>query len=195
MVGIGYGFKLGQIEGLSSSVEKVNLTLAGETSSSYILTYIEADNIWNDNDDNPSVVLFYHPVLEEYVIYVINMDESDVGDEYTINLSTPETPSQSFVNALQMVGSAFRIEVKFSEEAPDGYLDISAGDLYEMAKKSMVFYALEVVESGFVELDCAFLKYAEINTPGETSLYSFSFSNDLVFAAEGADAYPVIQEG
>lgn len=100
-----YGFKLGQIEGLDSSVKKVNLTITGTTTASYVLNYGNegGDEGWTDNVENPNFTLHYHLELDEYVLIAFNTDETDVGDEYTINLSLPEAPTQAFKEAVELV--------------------------------------------------------------------------------------------
>lgn len=106
-----YGFKLGQIEGLDSSVEKVNLTITSTTTASYVLNYGNegGDEGWTDNIENPNFTLSYHLELDEYVLIAFNMDEPDVGDEYAINLSLPEEPTQAFTEAVGMATEAIYI--------------------------------------------------------------------------------------
>ena len=189
-----YGFNLGEISGITSDILTIQASIKTGSAEAviYNLQYNSIVGTWMA--EGATLQEDTHNA-GEYQLIIGTFDENDIGDEYTINLSLPEKPTQAFENALQMVGSAFRIEVKFSEEAPNGYLDISAGELYELAKKSMVFYSLEHIESGFYEIGCAFLKYTQIDTTGETAVYSFSFSDETMWVAEGADAYPVVYEG
>lgn len=99
-----YGFNLGQIEGLDSSVQTVTLTIANATeSNTYTLTYFSEgdDEIWTDDIDNGSVWLYY---IDDDVfgLEIANFTESDVGDTYNVTLSTSAV-EENFKSAVETV--------------------------------------------------------------------------------------------
>lgn len=87
-----YGFNLGQIEGLDSSVKTVTLTIANATeSNTYTLTYIsgDGDEGWTDNGSFVGWAIALHEIDDDiFVLDIANFTESDVGDTYNVTLST-----------------------------------------------------------------------------------------------------------
>lgn len=97
-----YGFNLDYIEGLDSSVPNVTLTLSKDAvSNSYYLTYISDDSAWVDNPNNIGISLSNYEGEGAY-LNVESFDETDVGDEYTINLSATNV-TDSFKTAVEKV--------------------------------------------------------------------------------------------
>lgn len=94
-----YGFNLGQIEGLDSSVQTVTLTIANATeSATFVLKYhlLESDDIDRWNDDNHTFILAFTP--EGFLLAVPEFTESDVGSVYNITLAKEEV-AKDFIDA------------------------------------------------------------------------------------------------
>ena len=102
-----YGFNLGQIEGLDSSVQTVTLTIANATESNTYTLVSTSGNTWVSN---PEV----EPVESEIILSTLNGDgvtfiitlksftESDVGDAYNVTLSTSAV-EENFKSAVETV--------------------------------------------------------------------------------------------
>lgn len=99
-----YGFKLTSLTEIPSDTPSIVLTLVrGETTITKTLMRYENPPlvVWIDDLENPSA--FITPELESgeyYELIITSFDETNVGDEYTINLSLPEEPTQAFENAM-----------------------------------------------------------------------------------------------
>ena len=103
-----YGFNLGQIEGLDSSVKTVTLTIANATeSNTYTLTYTtdEYDNdLWTDdiNFENDNIKLYHYTGEEVFKLRTLFLTPSDVGDTYNVTIST-STVEENFKSAVETV--------------------------------------------------------------------------------------------
>lgn len=105
-----YGFYLTGVQ-MPLNIPYVMLTLSdGTNTNTYKLNY----------DDTEEPLYIAHLENDGYIIYGSEGDEDsriistlftsdDVGDEYTINLSTPEAPTQAFKEAVEMVTEAIQI--------------------------------------------------------------------------------------
>lgn len=97
-----YGFNLGQIEGLDSSVKTVELTLEREGQTlSLTLAYSEGDGWWFEGTDNFVLMVDDTTAL----LWLVNATESNVGDVYNITLST-ESIEPNFKAAVEEVANA-----------------------------------------------------------------------------------------
>ena len=110
-----YGFNLGQIEGLDSSVKTVTLTMANATeSNTYTLPYSNTLRGWADSPspETATVVLASsYPNVDGYVLVMFTFDGSNVGQTYNIQINT-ETVEASFKSA---VGQVVQSEVKIKK--------------------------------------------------------------------------------
>ena len=95
-----YGFNLGQIEGLDSSVKTVMLTIANATeSNTYTLNKVNEDPLaWSDNPDFESTTVYIMLTDGVAGLYVVAFTESDVGDSYNVTLAKEEV-AKNFVDA------------------------------------------------------------------------------------------------
>lgn len=101
-----YGFNLGQIEGLDSSVKTVTLTVANATeSNTYTLTYDNTGigDMWTDPDGSAGLYVQIEGVtnLDCHIIDG-NLTSSDIGDVYNITLSI-EGVEPNFKSAVEEV--------------------------------------------------------------------------------------------
>lgn len=95
-----YGFNLGQIEGLDTSVQTVTLTIANATeSNTYTLTYNVADDYWGFSSDRREIELYLE---NQYILFVSDLEETDVGDTYNVTLSTSAV-EENFKSAVETV--------------------------------------------------------------------------------------------
>lgn len=95
-----YGFNLGQIEGLDSSVQTVTLTIANATeSNTYTLTYNVADDYWGFSSDSREIELYLE---NQYILFVSDLEETDVGDTYNVTIFT-ESVDENFKSAVETV--------------------------------------------------------------------------------------------
>lgn len=95
-----YGFNLGQIEGLDSSVQTVTLTIANATeSNTYTLTYDALDDYWGFSSDRREIALHLE---NQYMLFVSDLKETDVGDTYNVTLSTSAV-EENFKSAVETV--------------------------------------------------------------------------------------------
>lgn len=101
-----YGFNLGQIEGLDSSVKTVTLTIANATeSSTYTLTYTTegANELWTDDINfEHDTIRLYHYANEVFELRTNFLTDSDVGDTYNVTLSTSAV-EENFKSAVETV--------------------------------------------------------------------------------------------
>lgn len=103
-----YGFNLGQIEGLDSSVKIVTLTIANATeSNTYTLTYTtdKYDNdLWTDdiNFENDNIQLYHYTGEEVFKLRTLFLTPSDVGDTYNVTISTSAV-EENFKSAVETV--------------------------------------------------------------------------------------------
>lgn len=108
-----YGFKLTSLTEIPSDTPSIVMTLiTGETSITKTLTRYENPPLvgWIDDLENPSALLLPELELGEYYeLTIYSFDETDVGDEYAINLSLPEAPTQAFTEAVGMVMSPLEL--------------------------------------------------------------------------------------
>ena len=98
-----YGFNLGQIEGLDSSVQTVTVTIANAMeSNTYTLTYFDAfGGIWADSTSPETFTVVLAPSRTSDDGFALNMrayDASDVGDTYNVTLAKEEV-AKNFVDA------------------------------------------------------------------------------------------------
>lgn len=105
-----YGFNLGQIEGLDSSVKTVTLTIANATeSNTYTLTYVNSEG-WADLDNTLTVV------DGNFHLQVIGITDSNLGEVYDITLTTEsvepnfkaavkETIDKEYINGDEHIGT------------------------------------------------------------------------------------------
>lgn len=85
-----YGFNLGQIEGLDSSVQTVTLTIANETqSNTYTLTDYDGSG-WRDKVNDATVELHPNDNLDGYIISISDLSASDLGKMFAITLASNE---------------------------------------------------------------------------------------------------------
>ena len=95
-----YGFNLGQIEGLDSSVKTVTLTIANATeSNTYTLTYNVADDYWGFSSDTRNIELYLE---NQYILFDSDLEETDVGDTYNVTLSVNDV-EENFKSAVETV--------------------------------------------------------------------------------------------
>lgn len=99
-----YGFNLGVISGLSRDIPVLNITLNNGTSNTYTVLYY--DGIWRDDVEEPTIVLGVSEETNECSVVLTTLTSESVGDEYTINLSLPEAPTQAFKEAVGMATEA-----------------------------------------------------------------------------------------
>lgn len=99
-----YGFNLGQIEGLDSSVQTVTLTIANQSeSNTYTLNKANEDPlVWSDNPDPESAAVYIMLTDGVAGLYVVAFTESDVGDAYNVTLSTSAV-EENFKSAVETV--------------------------------------------------------------------------------------------
>lgn len=191
-----YGFTLGEISSITSSdtIIYASIKKGSAEAISYILQYDQSTDKWFGEGIRLEEV---PKNAGHYRLAIGSFEDTDIGDEYIVNLSLPESPTQSFVNACHMVSDTYRIDVKQSVEHPDGYLDIQAGELYELAKTKIVFISNETKEG-----DNSYMVYGILQTAGKEifgndTLYGFEFlcgMEHVTFIANGADDYPAISD-
>lgn len=99
-----YGFNLGQIEGLDSSVQTVTLTIANATeSNTYTLNKVNEDPLaWADGLDEESTTVYIMLTDGVAELNVIAFTESDVGDTYNVTISTSAV-EENFKSAVETV--------------------------------------------------------------------------------------------
>ncbi len=99
-----YGFNLGQIEGLDSSVQTVTLTIANATeSNTYTLNKANEDPlVWSDGPDFDSTTVYIMLTDGAAELYVVAFTESDVGDTYNVTISTSAV-EENFKSAVETV--------------------------------------------------------------------------------------------
>ena len=126
-----YGFNLGQIEGLDSSVKTVTLTIANATeSNTYTLDRYEVGD--NVSYEGGSYSLERVPQVEE----VFNSNVTDSGEVGGVNINFPSTIDDSdykqwkvYVNGLQL--NPDPVNQEFSRSDPDRrYLIIKRNDAW-----------------------------------------------------------------
>ena len=201
-IALRYGFNLGQIEGLDSSVKTVTLTVTDATESHVYTLQHTTDrydnNLWTDDIDTGLIHLFHINGGDTFGLDMANFTESDIGDTYNIKLSI-ENIDPNFKAAVEEVigvsGGLYRIEFKISDEYPNGYLSIPAGELYEFSKKGVVvviFISEETLPAATsTEINHAFLHYASALIGDDDHSYYFEFQDGARFRADSADAFPV----
>lgn len=110
-----YGFNLGQIEGLDSSVQTVTLTIANATeSNTYTLTYSNALAGWGDSSSMETATVALtssYPNVSGFALIMLTYDASNVGQTYNIQIKG-ETVDASFKSA---VGQVVQSEVKIKK--------------------------------------------------------------------------------
>lgn len=121
-----YGFNLGQIEGLDSSVQTVTVTIANATvSNTYTLNYhLRSDDMDTWYDDDETFMLIFTPV--GFLLAAPAFTESDVGDTYNVTLST-STVEENFKSAVETVLVDNGL-ISESETLFDGTITITAED-------------------------------------------------------------------
>lgn len=100
-----YGFNLGEIQGLTYDIPVINVSIKrGEVSYNYTFTFNDDDEAWAL--ENVGMV---YDADGSFYLTTVDFNESDVGDEYTINLSLPEAPTQAFTEAVGMATEAINL--------------------------------------------------------------------------------------
>lgn len=122
-----YGFNLGQIEGLDSSVQTVTLTIANATeSNTYTLNYhLNEDDMDSWFDDDETFLLVITPIGS--LLGVPEFTESDVGDTYNVTLSTSAV-EENFKSAVETVLADNGL-ISVTETLFDGTITITAEDV------------------------------------------------------------------
>ena len=94
-----YGFNLGQIEGLDSSVKTVTLTIADQsTTNTYTLAYNETNTDW----EAEGAKLYDLGSSQGYALEIAAFDSTDVGDTYNVTLSV-DGVEENFKSAVETV--------------------------------------------------------------------------------------------
>lgn len=99
-----YGFNLGQIEGLDSSVKTVTLTIANATeSNTYTLNKVREEPLmWSDGADFQSTTVCIRLTDGVADLRVVAFDEPDVGDTYNVTISASAV-EENFKSAVETV--------------------------------------------------------------------------------------------
>ena len=126
-----YGFNLGHIEGLDSSVKTVTLTIANATeSNTYTLAYTtEHDNdLWTDdiNFENDTIRLYHYTGEEVFKLRTLFLTVSDVGDTYNVTISTSAV-EENFRSAVETILADNGL-ISVTETLFDGTITITAED-------------------------------------------------------------------
>lgn len=101
MPSLGYGFKFSDIVVPENTPTILLKMTHNDDTVEYPLDYDEGG--WAHYGGSGDIY-FYSPNSDtNYTLQIQNFTEADVGDEYTINLSLPEEPTQSFSDAVHQV--------------------------------------------------------------------------------------------
>lgn len=154
-----YGFRLSGIstEITGDNTPLINLTLSnGTTTNSYSLQYDTDEDWWHYNDQDIIEIGFYYDT-DDYVLQVSTLTSEDVGDEYMINISLPEAPTQSFSDAVhQVLEESYPIS-KVDNVYFDDTVSISYGNLTPLTLTGD--YDLNKFSEWSVEVDGDKMKY------------------------------------
>lgn len=94
-----YGFNLGQIEGLDSSVKTVTLTIADQsTANTYNLAYNDTKAGW----ETDGAKLYDLGSSQGYALEITALTSEDVGDSYNVSISADEV-TETFKAAVELV--------------------------------------------------------------------------------------------
>lgn len=106
MARLNYGFNLGQIEGLDSSVKTVTLTIANATkTNTYTLKYSSENGDYGWTDSGSVVdytIALYKNDDDVFDLYKTNFSGSDLGDIYNVTISTSAV-EENFKSAVETV--------------------------------------------------------------------------------------------
>lgn len=94
-----YGFNLGQIDGLDSSVQTVTLTIADQsTANTYNLAYNDTKTGW----ETDCAKLYDLGSSQGYALEITALTSEDVGDSYNVSISADEV-TETFKAAVELV--------------------------------------------------------------------------------------------
>lgn len=183
-----YGFNLGQIEGLDSSVKTVTLTIANATeSNTYTLTYNNDNENWTDDIDNGSMLLYY---IDDDVfgLEIADFTESDVGDTYNITISVNDV-EENFKSAVETVLADNGL-ISAPETLFDGTITITAEDTrgveipFDMDVSSYPFEKWTVMVNG---LEIPYQAGREVFEAVDDNICYLALKNDGVYMLQVID--------